>query len=395
VNLLIISPVDFPYGGAASRCIHMLGKGWVRLGHEVSVLVPKVRNSNTGELDGIRVISPRVSSQHIKLSHRSRLVTQGHFFLECLRYTFPTPRYDWIIIYGFSVVGGIIAPIWKLCGGKVASVSTDLFSKKQRFKEWEYIQAKLFEMIAVRSPFHFSSVFFTLSSRLERHYRKISPRKKIIRFLAPVDYAFFSHKKSLSLTQYRIKENEKLLVFSGSLHEIEGVDVLMRAFAKSLQEIKEEELKLIIASAAPTNAQLNKLKNLMDELSLKEKVEVVTSLTLPQVVDLLSQADILVMPKIDHILNHMAMPIKLGEYLASGKPVIATGVGDIGIYLKHMKTALLCKPGDPESLGECIKLLVENRELAQRIGSQGKKLAKDIFDIIPNAEKISDALSDG
>ena len=389
--LILGGTYRFPYGGAAPRCVHMLGKGLVRLGHEVTVLVPEMTNTKLEEIDGIRVVCCRVASEKMRHSKISWLLTRGLFFLECLTRTFPRPRHDWVIVYGHDLVGGLIVPIWKLCGGNVADIQTDIFSET-RFKRWKVILPKIYELVTVRGVLYFSSVLFTLSSGLEDYFRKKSPKKKIVRYLSPVDYELFSSWKSLSPIKYRNKESEKLIVFSGGLSGIEGEEILLRAFAKSLQEKKGQELRLVIASGLPTKDQISSVKKLIDELGIGEKVSIVTSLTLVEVVDLLSQADVLVAPKIDHILNHMGMAIKLGEYLASGKPVIATTVGDVGKYLKHMETALLCKPGDVRCLAECINTLVEDRELAERLGRQGKKLAKHVFDIAPNVERISKGL---
>ena len=157
---------------------------------------------------------------------------------------------------------------------------------------------------------------------------------------------------------------------------------------------KERKLRLIIASFNPPENQLRRLERLMNELNVMENVKIIKSLTLEEVVDLLKQADILVSPKIDHIVNRMAMPIKLGEYLATGKPLIATPVGDIGKILKHGKNALLSEPGSVESLTKCINMLIKDSDLARRIGRQGKMLAKQEFDIVPNAEKILKGLFD-
>ena len=394
MKILILGPCNFPYGGAAARCVHMLGKGLVKLGHEITVLVPEKIRPAIKEIDGIKVICCHVVEEETKHPKASKLLTQILFFLECLKQTITSVHHDWIIIYGLSFVGGFLAPIWRLCGNNVTNIQTDIFFKNLVFKKWGIIFGRIYELLTMKSSFYFSSVFFTVSSGLENYYKKMAPKKKIIRFVPPVDCELFANPKNQPLVNYTSKKDEKLIVFSGGFSDIEGAEILLKAFASSLKRIKNSELRLVLASALPPKDQLDKLETLMNSLAVKEKVLIVKGLTLSGVIDLLLQADMLVMPKIDHIVNQMAMPIKLGEYLASGRPVITTAVSDIGQYLKHKENALLCKPGDVESLAECIILLSEDRQLAENIGREGRILAKTIFDIIPNAEKISKGLQE-
>jgi glycosyltransferase involved in cell wall biosynthesis len=58
----------------------------------------------------------------------------------------------------------------------------------------------------------------------------------------------------------------------------------------------------------------------------------------------------------------------MGLYLAAGKPIISTAVGEIPHYLKDRRTGLFYAAGDVESLSEQVGLVLGDLELAQRIG---------------------------
>ena len=153
LKILIIGVSDFPFGGPAARCVHMLGKGMVFLGHEVTVLVPMVRDSEITELDGMQVKYCNVVTEKSTPSKVKPFLRQGRFMLECIKHTFPTSPYDWIMIYGMNFVGGLMAPIWKMCRRKMFALQTDYFSRAVRFSPREKFIAKIFEIVAFKSSF--------------------------------------------------------------------------------------------------------------------------------------------------------------------------------------------------------------------------------------------------
>lgn len=60
------------------------------------------------------------------------------------------------------------------------------------------------------------------------------------------------------------------------------------------------------------------------------------------------------------------------EALAAGCPVIASGTGGLAEIVKHDATGLLVPPGDPAKLAEAIERLLNDRELAARLGAAGR-----------------------
>lgn len=71
-------------------------------------------------------------------------------------------------------------------------------------------------------------------------------------------------------------------------------------------------------------------------------------------------------------------PTKLGEYLASGTPVITTDVSEICNYLND-KNSFLVKPGDTNEISSKMITIIENQDLAESVGKNGQIIAKSIF----------------
>jgi glycosyltransferase involved in cell wall biosynthesis len=74
--------------------------------------------------------------------------------------------------------------------------------------------------------------------------------------------------------------------------------------------------------------------------------------------------------------------------LASGKPVIATNIGEVSNYLSHSINAMIIQPDNIEELIQTIKYLILNPKDAFEIGLKGKSLAVKDF----NAQIHTDRL---
>src|SRR5437764_3496831 len=87
--------------------------------------------------------------------------------------------------------------------------------------------------------------------------------------------------------------------------------------------------------------------------------------------DILAACDLVVIAS----LRTEASPIVLREALASGRPVVATRVGDVDEVIHHRKHGLLVSPGAQEEMAAAILECLQNRELAAKCARHGLQLA--------------------
>jgi glycosyltransferase involved in cell wall biosynthesis len=78
-------------------------------------------------------------------------------------------------------------------------------------------------------------------------------------------------------------------------------------------------------------------------------------------------------------LRTEASPIVLREAFASGRPVIATRVGDIPEIVRHRENGLLIEPGNPQALAAGIMEFVSDPELAAHCAANGLRYATEHF----------------
>jgi glycosyltransferase involved in cell wall biosynthesis len=97
----------------------------------------------------------------------------------------------------------------------------------------------------------------------------------------------------------------------------------------------------------------------------------------------------LVLLRADDHVSRACFPTRLPEFLLSGRPLITSAVGDVTIYLKHLRDAWLVAPGDhPASLADAIETLARDPALARRIGMAGGVTAMDKFAAKPHMQRL-------
>ncbi len=99
-------------------------------------------------------------------------------------------------------------------------------------------------------------------------------------------------------------------------------------------------------------------------------------------------AGLLVLPRPDSKQAQGGFPTKLGEYLATGKPVCVTRVGEIPEYLEDGKSVFMAKPGDTDSFAYAMERALSNPVLAKEVGKNGRKVAEKYFNMEKQAEKL-------
>jgi len=119
--------------------------------------------------------------------------------------------------------------------------------------------------------------------------------------------------------QYKIKENDFVLFFMGWLYKFSG----LKEVALDLARIKKKEsnLKLLIVGEGDLYAELEKIQQ---KYNLQDKIILTGWQPYQKIPELLTASDLCLLPAYDNEVMHNIVPIKIYEYMAAGKPVLAT-----------------------------------------------------------------------
>jgi len=105
---------------------------------------------------------------------------------------------------------------------------------------------------------------------------------------------------------------------------------------------------------------------------------------------LLDACDILVAPHVPLAdgSEFFGSPTKIFEYMAMGKGIVASRLGQIGEVLADGETALLVEPGDVEELRQAILRLIEQKGMREALGIRAREVAEREHTWLHNAQRV-------
>ncbi|HEU5237118.1 MAG TPA: glycosyltransferase family 4 protein [Pyrinomonadaceae bacterium] len=107
---------------------------------------------------------------------------------------------------------------------------------------------------------------------------------------------------------------------------------------------------------------------------------------------LLDACDVLLSPHVplEDGSEFFGSPTKLFEYMAMGKAIVASRLGQIGEVLTDDESGILIEPGNARQLAEAILRLSESPDLRQRLGAAARLAAVEQHTWKQNAQRVID-----
>jgi glycosyltransferase involved in cell wall biosynthesis len=397
VKILFAVNIPYPEGRANTRRIRTIARELVKQGHSVIILLPFTREPQARHqiIDGVYVhccLMPTCSSDFLNKKNNVKLhiqiISRLKWIIELYKAT-KRFEYEWLYLYQPGIDGFAAAMLAKYYGRKIVSEYVDMLSPNGfDGPVWRLIYSTL--LLADRLVPQYADVVLTISSdlRIKYHQRKI--KAPVMLFPTLVDTLKFGNgdgdhfRRDLELGERRI------VVFTGSFVRSEGLHLLIKAVSRVVK--KYNDVFLIVAGGSLVSDSDN-ANELIARFGLQENALFLGMIPESDVIDLQAAADVLVMPKLDDPINHAGLSTKLSEYLAAGKAVIASKVGDVDKYLKDDQDALLVPPGDCKALENALLRLLGDTDLRLRLGRNGRKVAEEKFDVGVNVRQLIKTLS--
>jgi glycosyltransferase involved in cell wall biosynthesis len=174
--------------------------------------------------------------------------------------------------------------------------------------------------------------------------------------------------------------------YAGHLYPWKGVDDFVRALSLS------DDIGGLVVGGHPGEADLARVQQLIDRLELRDRVEIAGLVPPDEVLTRVSAASMLVLPNVASTMSsRYTSPLKLFEYLATGRPIVATDSPAIREVLTDEVTALLVPAGDPSAMAAAMRRLATDAELAGRLGDAAATLAPE-YDWSRRAERLEAVL---
>jgi glycosyltransferase involved in cell wall biosynthesis len=172
------------------------------------------------------------------------------------------------------------------------------------------------------------------------------------------------------------------------MYEVKGHTYLIDA----CRLLKEEKLDFVcrLVGDGPFRPALEQQ---IERSGLTQHVSFCGEYTHQEIADLLQKVDTLVVPSIPTSSGRReGIPVVLMEAMASGVPVVASGISGIPELVEDEVSGLLVRPRDPEALAMAIKRLYQDPGLCQRLGQAAREKVLAEFDLDVNAASLAHSM---
>ena len=232
--------------------------------------------------------------------------------------------------------------------------------------DWFHNIKVAFTRVMSRRIAGFADGIVVISSHLENKFVQLT-REKV-----PI------HHRSISVDPLRIRFNDRpfnprpAMFYAGSFGVKDNIMALLDAF-DSLAS-RHGNLRLIMTGKG-SPIQMEKFMKRVAVSPARQRIEYRGYLDDDTYYKTLADVDIPCMTRQDSGYAHAGFPFKLGEFLATGRPVIASLVSDIEEYLEDRRTAFLVRPGSMSDIIETVEYVLSNENASREIGRRGRDQA--------------------
>lgn len=171
------------------------------------------------------------------------------------------------------------------------------------------------------------------------------------------------------------------ILYAGAFSEQDELENLIEAFA--ILRSRNYQFRVVMLGGNKRNSErMAQLTEQIDRLGLSSLIEMRGFVPIAEVKQQLCQSNILINIRRDGVWSRSGLSTKLSEYLASGRLVISSDIGDVSQYLRDGESALLVSR--TTTTDEIVKALfqaLQSSEIRRKIGAAGRNVAQCYFDV--------------
>ncbi|MGE5692568.1 MAG: glycosyltransferase family 4 protein [Candidatus Zixiibacteriota bacterium] len=363
-----------PYWGTKGASIHIreFTKTLKEVGHMVTTVAARVGDSNKKAKDIFELPKVEADFFHQENSKEFHLLAESkafaqNFGLRKLLKQVKTKKFD--LVYEryslFGIAGLSFSKESRL--PFVLEVNSPLVEEAKTHRQLALEPlAKAVEAYLFSNAGHLVAV----SDAVKDYIGSVAPKAAVTVVPNGVDVRPFLKVRASNGKPEKSRKEKFTVGFVGSLKPWHGLEFLLEAFRR-LPESEDFELKII--GEGPLRLSLEKLSQKLD---LQDRVAFTGSVDFEKIPKMLKTLDVLVAPY-PQIDGFYFSPLKIFEYMAAGRPIVASRIGQLADILEDGKNALLIPPENPEALAAALLRLKSDRKLGELLGAQAQKVAKE------------------
>ncbi len=367
LGVCILVTRHLPHVGGIEKQAHLLSKELVKVGITVFALTRNYYNMKKDEIiDGVYI--HRVTL----LGKSSWLASLSYISGSLLWLLKNKKRYK--VIIGFQAYSPMtIGVITKIILGKPVIVSPRCGMSLNEFNELEHLPFYGIRKYLLSKVDKFLALSTEVSKEIGNH--DISKDKivvipngvHIIQECSYIRNHKLNAKKNLSL-----KEDEKIVVFTGRLAKEKGLDILVRAWYNVIKQIKA---KLFIVGDEDTDRSIAlEIKRITNQLALQDSI-IFTGFK-KDVTNYLVASDVFVFPSRAELMSNSLL-----EAMAAGCAIVASDIEPNKELITDNINGLLFPVDNEYALSEKIIQLLTNTLFCEKLGKKAKEITIERYSI--------------
>jgi glycosyltransferase involved in cell wall biosynthesis len=212
-----------------------------------------------------------------------------------------------------------------------------------------------------RRAFELASVIVTVSTPLARQVRSLAAANVVVLPNGANPYRFDVRHADRAGVRARLGLGDRLTIgWAGILREWHGLDLLLEA------TVALPDARLLVVGDGPARATLEQRAT---SLGLGGRLVITGRVAYAEMPDYVAAMDIAV---VSDERTGVASPMKLLEYMAMSRAVLAPRLENISDIVRHDGDALLFTPGSARDLSNMLRLLAENPGLRNELGKRAR-----------------------
>jgi glycosyltransferase involved in cell wall biosynthesis len=361
-RILLVAACPFPWPRGTPVRIHRMAEELGRRGHDVHVATYHLGNVLTGapfqihriaNIPTYRKVDPGPSYQKLAIldpllalkvaritSKIKPDVIHAHHFEGLLAALPAKALYKIPVVFDAHV----------LLRGELEYYSIG-FSSRLRHRVSGFLDERL-----PRSADHVAAISQEIRDKLCSAYA--FPEDRISVVANGVEEQFFNGPRNA----FR-KDGLRRIVFTGNLASYQGADLMLDAFAKVAQSRKDVRLVIVTDSDSSEFYSQARARGVLEQIEFRVS-------NLDELPSLLASADVALNPR----TLCPGVPMKLLNYMAAAAPIVS--FAGSGKYLENGHSALVIEDGDTTAFAAAIMTLLDDRELAKRLGLAAQSFAR-------------------
>jgi glycosyltransferase involved in cell wall biosynthesis len=354
MKIAYLSESLIPSTAASSIHAMKMCKAFSEQGCNLVLLVPRVHNHKQNDYDSFEFYGVAPTFDLVRVDKIPLFGPSFSYGIRCYR---GLPRIRPDVVFSRSFFGSLSA---------VYAGFPAVYEFHQPISDFGIRQAVLFRrLIKNRNFLGLVVVTKALKDWYIKHFR--IPREKVLVAADGADLPLSSSDLHEDINLPDVSKTGHNVAYVGALYEGKGMEIVL-PLAQSCPDVNFHIVGGRAKDIEHWKAKAVGLKNIFFHGFYPHA----------QVFSIMKKMDVLLAPNLNSVkgyggitdIGKWTSPLKLFEYMAAKKPILASNIEVLREVLVHEKNSILCDPDDHEAWQAGLRRLLSDRKLADRLTSQ-------------------------